>query len=99
VAYNYGAHDVINGVFNMTSQLQQYKVTLPTTPEEKASREDALKFFVHFLGDIHQPLHLSGRDKGGNNARAKWGRARTNLHRIWDGQIIVVSLPGHWLNT
>jgi hypothetical protein len=75
----------------MTSQLLQYKLAEPTTPEAKSTREDALRFFVHFMGDVHQPLHASGKDRGGNNAQAKWGRAKTSLHRIWDGQLILVS--------
>jgi len=88
--------DVVNGILKMTTKLLQFKVVEPTTPEEKADREDALKFFIHFLGDVHQPLHASGKDRGGNNARAKWGRAGTSLHRIWDGQLILVSLESSW---
>lgn len=92
--YNYSGKDVVNGLFNMTSQLQHYKASPPVTPEEKSAREDALRFFVHFMGDVHQPLHNSGKARGGNDAPAKWGRARTNLHRIWDGQLILVSPIG-----
>ena len=33
---------------------------------------EALKFFVHWVGDMHQPLHMSGREKGGNGARVAW---------------------------
>lgn len=89
--YNYSGHDVVNGLFNMTSTLLQYKLAEPTTPEDKSTREDALRFFVHFMGDVHQPLHASGKERGGNNASAKWGRAKSSLHRIWDGQLILVS--------
>ncbi|KAG0306464.1 hypothetical protein BGZ98_002344 [Dissophora globulifera] len=90
--YVYAGKDVVNGLFNMTSQLQQYKLVEPTTPEEKLSREDALRFFVHFMGDVHQPLHASGKQRGGNDAPAKWGRAKSNLHKIWDSQLILASL-------
>lgn len=40
--------------------------------EEREGAEEALKFLVHFLGDVHQPLHLTGRDKGGNGAKVKF---------------------------
>ncbi|KAL1413611.1 hypothetical protein Q8F55_001386 [Vanrija albida] len=51
-----------------------------------------LRFLVHFLGDLHQPLHLTGRDKGGNGALFRWeGRAR-NLHSIWDSGIITKNI-------
>ncbi|KAF9438778.1 hypothetical protein BGZ76_004854 [Entomortierella beljakovae] len=87
--YVYAGKDVVNGLFNMTSQLHQFKQQEHLTPEEKSVREDALRFFVHFMGDIHQPLHASGKERGGNNAPARWRRAKTSLHRIWDGQLIV----------
>ncbi len=61
----------------------------PSTPD--LDRYDALKFLVHFIGDIHQPLH-SGRpeDLGGNSIPVKWFGNPTNLHAIWDSGIINV---------
>ncbi|KAF9928390.1 hypothetical protein FBU30_002388 [Linnemannia zychae] len=96
--YLYSGHDVVNGLFNMTSTLLKYKIAEPTTPEDRSIREDALRFFVHFMGDIHQPLHASGKWRGGNDAPAKWGRAKTNLHRIWDGQLILKDIKDRFDN-
>jgi hypothetical protein len=52
-------------------------------------RIQALAFLVHFVGDLHQPLHAGDRgDLGGNRARAAYGiyvTERLNLHTIWDG--------------
>jgi hypothetical protein len=50
-------------------------------------RVEALFFLIHFMGDLHQPLHVGDRhDKGGNAMKADYGyRANTNLHSIWDG--------------
>lgn len=50
---------------------------------------NALIFLVHFVGDIHQPLHV-GRpgDRGGNTVRVFWNGKRTNLHTLWDSQLI-----------
>jgi hypothetical protein len=49
----------------------------------------ALAFLVHFVGDLHQPLHAGDKaDKGGNDAKADYGiygPPRLNLHSIWDG--------------
>jgi len=89
--YAYSGKDLINGLFNMTSQLQQYMITKPTTPKEESAREDALRFFVHFMGDIHQPLHVCGKDKGGNYALVEWRQDQSNLHEVWDEQLILVS--------
>ena len=57
-----------------------------STAEDKAI---ALKFVIHCIGDIHQPLH-TGRpeDMSGNKVPIKWLGADTNLHAVWDSQII-----------
>jgi hypothetical protein len=50
----------------------------------------ALAFLVHFVGDLHQPLHAGDRaDLGGNKVKARYGEGgpRTNLHSIWDGYL------------
>ena len=50
---------------------------------------EALKFLVHFVGDLHQPLHL-GRpeDRGGNGVSMTWFGRKTNIHAVWDGMLI-----------
>lgn len=52
-------------------------------------RENAIKFLVHFISDVHQPLH-TGRveDNGGNKVPVKWLDLEMNLHQIWDSQMI-----------
>ena len=48
-----------------------------------------LKFLVHLVGDIHQPLHVgNGEDRGGNDTRVQWFGANTNLHSVWDSKMI-----------
>ena len=48
-----------------------------------------LKLLIHFVGDIHQPMHI-GRyeDRGGNRVNVKWFGRNTNLHRLWDSDMI-----------
>jgi hypothetical protein len=50
-------------------------------------RLEALAFLVHFVGDIHQPLHAGDRaDRGGNDLKATYGvMPGYNLHSVWDG--------------
>jgi hypothetical protein len=59
----------------------------PKTPT--ADRVRALAFLIHFVGDLHQPLHAGEKgDKGGNDVKASYGidaGRRLNLHSIWDG--------------
>jgi len=48
-----------------------------------------LKMLIHFMGDLHQPLHVGrGEDKGGNDIKVKWFRESSNLHRVWDSDMI-----------
>ncbi|HST45658.1 MAG TPA: S1/P1 nuclease [Luteimonas sp.] len=59
----------------------------PRRPRD--ARRDALKFLVHFVGDVHQPLHASPRDdKGGNDDQVNWQGKGSNLHRVWDRTIL-----------
>src|SRR4029079_4669898 len=57
-----------------------------------ASREDkqtALRFIVHLVGDLHQPLHVGKCcDKGGNDVKVSWFGKATNLHAVWDSQLL-----------
>jgi hypothetical protein len=49
----------------------------------------ALKLLTHFVGDEHQPLHAEdNQDKGGNAVAVRWFGKTTNLHRVWDTEII-----------
>jgi hypothetical protein len=52
-------------------------------------RTEALRYLIHFVGDIHQPLHaVDNDDKGGNAIRVRLGHDRTNLHHVWDVQVV-----------
>ncbi len=48
-----------------------------------------LKMLIHFIGDLHQPMHI-GRleDKGGNDIQLQWFGRSSNLHRVWDTNMI-----------
>lgn len=49
----------------------------------------ALKCLVHLIGDIHQPLHVgNGEDKGGNDVKLEYFYSNSNLHRVWDTEMI-----------
>jgi len=52
-------------------------------------RAEALKFFVHFVGDLHQPLHCGhGDDSGGNRVRVLFRGEKYNLHSTWDSAML-----------
>ena len=55
----------------------------------KHERAKALKFIVHLVGDLHQPLHVgNGEDRGGNDCKVYFHRELVNLHRLWDEAMI-----------
>ena len=52
-------------------------------------RREALKFVVHFVGDVHQPFHAGfGFDRGGNDTQLRFDRQGWNLHSLWDGPMV-----------
>jgi hypothetical protein len=57
-----------------------------STREQKVA---ALKFIAHFVGDIHQPMHVSrAEDKGGNTIQLNYEGQGTNLHALWDTKLL-----------
>lgn len=60
--------------------------------DPNASREDkktALRFIIHLVGDLHQPLHVGKCcDRGGNEVKVTFFGKPTNLHSVWDSQLI-----------
>lgn len=52
-------------------------------------KREAIRMLAHLIGDFHQPLHVgNGEDRGGNSVNIKWFYSKSNLHRIWDSEII-----------
>ena len=51
--------------------------------------QENLKILIHLIGDLHQPLHVgTGKDAGGNAVKVKWFGRNSNLHRIYDSDVI-----------
>jgi hypothetical protein len=52
-------------------------------------RAEALRFLIHFVADVHQPLHAEDNDdRGGNQVHVRIGRERANLHKVWDVDVL-----------
>ncbi|KAH6715062.1 S1/P1 nuclease [Leptodontidium sp. MPI-SDFR-AT-0119] len=73
---------VITAINNQTS------LFLSPTSSEITTRE-ALMFIMHFIGDLHQPLHVEDAARGGNDIKpVRFGGVHTlNLHSVWDTAI------------
>jgi hypothetical protein len=51
-------------------------------------RAESLRFLLHFVGDVAQPLPAAGRDRGGNDIKSHFGGKARNLHSIWDSAFL-----------
>ncbi len=69
--------------------LRRFSATLRDRNASRADKQLALRFIVHIVGDLHQPLHV-GRpgDRGGNDVKVKWFGRDTNLHAVWDSALV-----------
>lgn len=74
--------DVLWAIDKMVTELKSGDLT-------KEQEAENLKVLVHLVGDLHQPLHAgNGTDRGGNDVRVSWFRDNSNLHRVWDSEMI-----------
>lgn len=63
--------------------------TVKSKTASKDEKAAALMFIIHLVGDAHQPMHVGlAEDLGGNKVDVKWFGHETNLHHIWDSELI-----------
>jgi len=67
------------------AQIQINAAAVSDPSKDRRERDEALKFLVHFMGDIHQPLHCGDDgDRGGNEKLIRFQGQSMNLHALWD---------------
>jgi nuclease S1 len=70
-------------------KIEEYEGVLKDSHANEADRRVALKFLIHFVGDLHQPLHCEDHnDKGGNMVQLAFFGQPSNLHSVWDSGIL-----------
>lgn len=70
---------------NLYSQLYATMAELKDRSLPLEKRQVALRFLIHLVGDMHQPLHVGhAEDQGGNRIVVYWFDKKTNLHSLWD---------------
>jgi len=69
--------------------LYHFRDVLRDPNASHADKQTALRFVVHIVGDLHQPLH-NGKccDRGGNDVKVTFFGKPTNLHAVWDSQLV-----------
>lgn len=74
----------------VTEKIRDFANILRRANHSKKQRKEALAYLVHFVADIHQPLHLGNQaDRGGNNIIVHHKGKQTNLHALWDNGLII----------
>lgn len=69
--------------------LDRQLALLADRKQSDSVRSEALKWVVHLIGDLHQPLHVGDRgDRGGNDVKLTWFGRSSNLHSVWDSGIL-----------
>ena len=82
-------YDPNNNGGKAVEKVNEFIETLRSKKSTKNQKVIALKFLIHLIGDLHQPLHVgNGLDRGGNDIKVKWFNESTNLHSVWDTKLI-----------
>lgn len=78
-----------NPAGDVVREIRRFRAVLKDSQAGANDKKIALKFLVHLVGDIHQPLHVGRRaDQGGNKISVTWMGKPTNLHTVWDSEMI-----------
>ncbi|MHA4893620.1 S1/P1 nuclease [Pedobacter sp. PWIIR3] len=84
--FNYLDTEKEPNVYNKSLQLINALKNKQTTPEQKRF---ALRMLIHFIGDLNQPMHTAHKeDLGGNKVYVTWFGEKSNLHKVWDDELI-----------
>lgn len=84
----------------VVAAVEKYAAILKDKTQSRDVRREALIYLVHFMGDLHQPMHAAGGrirnettgemelDRGGNSVKIRFMGVETNLHSAWDSMLI-----------
>jgi hypothetical protein len=75
----------------VVDKIKQFAAELRNPDTPKSERILALKYLLHFVGDLHQPLHAADHhDRGGNDVNVLYGNLQSpvNLHSYWDTELV-----------
>lgn len=82
-------HDETNSSGKLLTSIKEQTAVLKDPNATLEQKSFALKFIIHLIGDLHQPLHVgNGLDQGGNKCRVNFHMREFNLHALWDEGLI-----------
>ena len=73
----------------VVDKINEFKKTLKDKTKTVDERRFALRFLIHCVEDMHQPCHVGdNHDRGGNDTQVRFFDRGTNMHRLWDSDMI-----------
>jgi hypothetical protein len=84
----------------VVEKIHELRATLKDPTRSVEDRRFALRFLVHLVEDLHMPLHVGdNHDKGGNRTQVRFFERGSNMHRLWDSDMIerVSTTEDFWL--
>ena len=84
----------------VVDKIHDFKVVVKDSSRSLQDRRIALRFLIHFVEDLHMPMHVGdNNDKGGNQTQVRFFDRGTNMHSLWDSGMIefVCDTEGYWL--
>ncbi|KAI3595802.1 s1 p1 nuclease [Moniliophthora roreri] len=79
--------------------IANYTTRVVNTSLSATQRQEALKFLDHLIGDIGQPLHVENVEAGGNGISVRCNGATSNLHSVWDSELVNKLLSNNYGNS
>jgi hypothetical protein len=81
--------DRVAGSGQIVRKIHEFQAILRDRSRPAEERRRALRFLVHLVEDLHQPLHIGeDYDRGGNTLQVRFFRSGTSLHHLWDSPIL-----------
>jgi hypothetical protein len=88
-SHDHGAETEDNTSGFLLKSINEQLAILKDPASKEESREFALKFIIHLIGDLHMPFHVgNGTDQGGNYCKVTFHGKNYNLHSLWDEGMI-----------
>jgi nuclease S1 len=84
----------------VVDKIHDFKVVVNDSSHSLEDRRVALRFLVHFVEDLHMPMHVGdNNDKGGNRTQVRFFERGTNMHSLWDSGMIeyICDTEDFWL--
>tara|TARA_Y100000768_G_scaffold255476_1_gene194176 strand:+ start:41 stop:790 length:750 start_codon:yes stop_codon:yes gene_type:complete len=73
----------------LIEKINEFSTIANSSKSDLEQKKQAIKWLVHLVGDLHQPLHVgNGKDRGANDIKVKWFGELMTLHKVWDEKLL-----------